>query len=325
MMKIFVITDGGNKYGLGHIYQSICLANYLSCKSTDCEINFFTKSKPFIVDIVNDFGYTARIFNNDQEIFEAIKINLPDRVIFDKVDVCPKFAKRIKELGIKLIIFTNITKANDYADISVMATMGSHFKNYKGEDKKGIKYFGPRYLILRPEFYKYNNEYHEHFSKKNVLLMFGGADPANLSTLILQELLRIGYASNITVVLGNAFIFNDQIEDLINSRKDQDTSVGILRNVSNIAEVMVSNDIIFTSPGISFFEALSLNKPVFCFHQNDFQKKAWQADIKTYDVSEIEYLEEILNDGKYISPNDEFVKNMEIGQGKDELVDMILN
>ena len=62
-------------------------------------------------------------------------------------------------MNLRLIIFTNLTVANRYADIAVTADIGSNFANVRFVDEKtGTRYYyGPKYWILRPEFYSYKN------------------------------------------------------------------------------------------------------------------------------------------------------------------------
>ena len=130
-MKIIIVTDGNNKLGMGHVYQSLTLAGYLLNRSNgNIEIKFFTKSDHYVVAILKMSGCEVVYCENDDEILSFLEMEKPEKIIFDKLDVSPSLAKKIKEqLESKLLIFTNLTSANDYADVTLLADIGSNFKN----------------------------------------------------------------------------------------------------------------------------------------------------------------------------------------------------
>ena len=206
-MKISIITDGNIELGLGHVYQSLTLAMALKEKAgKSLRINFITKSDVDICDFIRSFGYDVERFDDDECIFKWLHVAKPDRIIFDKLDVSPELAARIKHvLKIKLIIFTNLTEANNFADIAIFADFGSNFKNIIHKDKVSgkVEFYGLKFWVLRPEFYalKKQGKIHKEVVK-DIMLIFGGSDPANMSSFVLNELLQIDSEYNILLVLG---------------------------------------------------------------------------------------------------------------------------
>ncbi len=327
-MNLVIITDGNNTLGMGHVYQSLTLADTLKNNShIPLNINFITKSDNKICDLIRSLAYNVEYFSNDDLIFERLKGSTVERVIFDKLDVSPVLAKKIKEeLGLKLTIFTNLTAANDCADITVMAGMGSNFKNIYRKDKRSgkVEFFGPKYWFIRPEFEKYQKS-EKTDTIKNILLIFGGSDQANLSTSVLEELLKFNDQYTITLVLGSAFIYLDELQNSISKYPNSSNRINIVRNLKNVAETMFNNDLTFVSPGLSFFESLMVGTPVVCFHQNDFQKNAWQNDIVTFDKKDINKISEIIDRKFFYFADSPFIRAMEIGKGKLEIVNEILS
>lgn len=320
-MKIVIITDGNSEQGLGHIYQSKTLASYLQDEN-DIEITFLTKSIDVIADIIRKDGFTVIQVQSDEEIFIHIKqIGVPI-VIFDKIDVAPQLARKIKvELGVKLVIFTNLTSANDWADISIMGGMGSHFENIILEKNGKIQFLGPKYLILRRDFFNANMQEKEGIN--TILLLFGGSDPACLTFNVLEKLLSFKNSFSIKVVLGAGNKEKARIQSLLN--KKTDINVEIFMNVSKMADLMRQVDLAFVSPGISFFEALCVGTPVICFYQNKMQFNAWKDDLKIYGKNDISQLPALIESRAFIEPNMTFVKEMRIGQGIHEIINRILD
>jgi spore coat polysaccharide biosynthesis predicted glycosyltransferase SpsG len=327
-MKIAIITDGNNQLGMGHVYQSMTLGNYLLEKmNSNDELFYITKSEANIIELLKTTHCSVFHYLNDDLIFEKLRTFKPDRIIFDKLDVAPELAKNIKEnLDAKLIICTNLTEANKYADVTVMAGMGSNFKNIYSNKNGKVDFLGPKYWIMRPEFFKYSEQAIKTSRNiKNILLQFGGSDQANLSSIVLEKLLQINPQYNITIIVGNAFEYMDILNGVIDRYKELNAKVKILFNVKEVAHVMSENDLAFVSPGLSFFEALVVGVPVVCFHQNEFQKNAWMGSILTLDKTDVEQLPNILKEQKFIFPSDSFITSMEIGKGKDEFLNAILS
>lgn len=329
-MKIAIITDGNNILGMGHVYQSLTLAKLLMIKAlSSSNIYFLTKSSDYIVKLIEEQGFSAKQLINDDAIFEELNREKPDRIIFDKLDVSPDLALKIKKvLSIKLSIFTNLTEANKYADITVLADIGSNFENIHRRDKETgqVQFWGPKYWLLRTDFHEYKQKQKIRIkSTKNILLIFGGADSSNLTSAVLKSLLNIDKSFNINIILGSAFIHNKELDEVLKSNIDTDSNVNILKNINNVAEMMYNSDVVFASPGLSFFEALVVGTPVIGFHQNKLQKDVYNGFLTTIDISELYMLHSIIENQAYIFPDDPFIQSMEIGEGFDEILTEIMN
>jgi len=329
MMKIAIITDGDNTIGMGHIYQSVTLADALSKQlRKSAKIFFMTKSDRKVMARLSEAGYKVEHYPDDNSILDALINENPDRIIFDKLNVAPDLAERIKEtINAKLIIFTNITEANQHADVTIMAGMDSHFKNIcdKCEITGKVHFWGPKYWLLRPEFYEYQKKKKAPLiSVEKIMLIFGGADSSNITSTVLKELLCMNSTFEIIVALGAAFTHHEELNSILTENRSNRTTVQIVENLTNVAEKMHKNDVVLTSPGLSFFEALLVATPVVCFHQNEFQYNAWREDIATIDKSEVYKIPQLIENNEFIFPDDPLVISMEIGKGKEEIIREIL-
>lgn len=329
-MKIAIITDGNNELGMGHVYQSLTLAELLTKSlSKNSEIVFLTKSNKNVCEQIFQKGFKATSFKNDKLIFDVLKNFKPDRIIFDKLDVSPELAKKIsEELSCKLFIFTNISDANKYADIIVFPRIGSNYKNIdlNINSKPQTEFVGPRYWILRPEFYelKKRNKVLNN-NVKDITLMFGGADFSNFSSAVLDTILKMDSSFNINLILGVAFEHNEGINRVIEKNRNVSSKIRVLKNINNVGEIIYQSDLLITSPGLSFFEALVVGTPVIAFYQNTQQKEEFESVIHTLGYDEIYKLPSIISNRTFIFPNDPNIKAMEIGEGKSEILDEILS
>lgn len=287
-------------------------------------IQFLTKSKKEVNSILEADGFEVIVCNDDDAIYEYLIDHHPDVVIVDKLDFSPKLAKRIKQiLPSTFAIFTCITEANQYADVTVMGAMDSHFMNTKEfiNEGKTLSFHGPRYLILRPEFFgTFDNT--EIFTGK-VLLLLGGADSSNITCSVIKTLIESGDKYNIKAIIGRAFINKQELE-YIAAFNHSNCNVEIIENTSSVSDYMRWADVAIVSPGISFFEALKTNTPVIVFNQNQFQHDAWAEDMTTYDKEDIHLLPRLMKEKKFVYPNDPRVESMDIGNGVKELIETII-
>ena len=129
----------------------------------------------------------------------------------------------------------------------------------------------------------------------------------------------------ILLVLGAAFEHNKELDNVLSKHNSAKKNVQIVENIKNVAETMYSNDVVFTSPGLSFFEALQVKTPVLCFHQNKFQFEAWKGYITTIDKSEVFKLQNLIKNRSFIFPDDQFIVSMEVGKGMDDIIYEVLS
>lgn len=276
-MKIAFITDGGLEMGMGHIYRSITLAEELRDKA---EIYFLTKSDEIVIDKIKNGGFNILKLKNDDEAIDRLKEISPNTVIIDRLNLDEYFVKRLKDnLNTKVVIFDNLSTANKHADVVVNAIVGSNFKNkqFLDSNTNTLYLYGPKYLILRKEFYEFMKKPKKSNEEvKKVLLIFGGSDPSNLTSMVLNELLGLRFNFEIDVVLGLVFSYNHELNDVLNKYGSKKWNVKIYRDVENIAELMYNADLVITSPGLSMFEAFCVGTPIIAVCQNDEQRNVYR-------------------------------------------------
>lgn len=107
---------------------------------------------------------------NKSKVLDTI-INLTfDILIIDKLNLKNSFLSEIrkaKKQNIKIVLFGNLTSANNFADLVINAMIGSDFENKDYYIGKTHYLVGPKYLTLREEFkhnsYVYKNNLKKYF------------------------------------------------------------------------------------------------------------------------------------------------------------------
>lgn len=324
-MKIAFITDGGLEMGMGHVQQSITLAEELKDRA---EIFFLTKSDEAVVNQIEDAGFITFKLNNDNEMLNLVQEIRPSTVIIDKIDVDEDFARRLKDsLKVKLAIFTNLTPANKFADIAVTADIGSQFRNIKFLDEKTntLYFYGPKYWVLRNEFCKFKKKVKKLRNKvEKIVLIFGGSDVSNLTSTVANELLSLNDDFKIDIILGAHFEHLDMLDQVLAQYPSKKENVNVYKNIKNVAELMYKADLVIACPGLSAFEALCVGTPVIVMPHDSLQKETYQGFMRVLDKDEVSKLGDMITNADFTYSHEEHIRRMEIGEGKSELIEEIL-
>jgi spore coat polysaccharide biosynthesis predicted glycosyltransferase SpsG len=328
-MRVAIVTDGGNTMGLGHVMQSLTLADALrEHAGAAVSIAFLTRSDAAVRRLIGARGYEVARAQDDTHLLALLHAGQPDRIIFDMLHVPPELARTIKaELGAKLITFTNLSDANRHADMTVLAAFDPAFSNRREHDAVTgqVRFIGIKYWLLRPQFYALPPKHVVQGAPvEAVMLMFGGADPCNFSSRVLEVLLRGSEPCRILLVVGPAFAHEAALQAVLQAHPERAAAVQVRRGVDNVAEEMRCHDLVMTSPGLSFFEALLVGTPLVCFHQNQQQQDAYAGVFPTLGPEALATLPCRLAERDFIYPDSLPLERMAIGRGKDEILDEIL-
>ena len=322
--RIAFISDGNSKMGLGHIYKSLTLAKELK-KKLRLKIYFLTHSDDVIIKKIEENGLFAIKLDNHIKLVDILKKLDINAIIIDKLDFKDDILRIIaNELNIKIVIVDNLNSKNDkYADILINALVTNNFinKNFFDENINTEYFCGPKYLILRDEFITFKNKVKIVRRKiENILLIFGGSDPSDLTSKVLEK-----WPENLDIIIDVVIgpKFRHSILDEISNYED--IRLNVYNQPNNIAELMYNADLVITSPGISMFEALLVGTPVIAITQNSLQEHCYSSFnydfiLSKYDIDKLSHFLYKISSFKKRHEIIENFKKMEIGEGKEEII-----
>jgi len=263
--KIIFRVDWYKEIGLGHVYRALQLAYNL----TEHEVLFVLSSKSDLgIDKISKSFFRYEIIHSDEEITEIIKRENARILVNDILDTRKEYMKLVKQLGIRFVNFEDLGEGRQYADAVINAL-------YETEEEKNV-YCGEKYYCVRDEFILYNEK---EFSEKvnNMLIVFGGTDPENLTMKVIEAIEKTGYKEiKYTCILGMGY--GDETP-LLEKIKNMDYNIQILRNVSNIAEYMYNADIAVSSQGRTMYELACMRVPAIIIAQNRREQAHTFGDI----------------------------------------------
>lgn len=249
--KILFVVSGYNEIGLGHVYNTLLIANDI----LNHQIEFLVDNKSQLAfDKIAARNYRVTM-QSSENIADDVASLSPDVVINDRLDTDSGYVQQLKTWGIRVINFEDLGDGARQADLVINAI-------YPEKEVLPRHYFGHEYFILRDEFFL-TPAHQPQPVVKRVLLTFGGVDPNNLTCKVLDAI--HGYCQQkgiaISVVAGFGYCHYDKLEAY--------SDVEVFRNTLNISSHMSQADVVFTSAGRTTYELASLHVPSIVLAQNE--------------------------------------------------------
>jgi len=256
--RVCLHVVGNLATGLGHVYRALTLADRL----IDHDLFFLVNDESDLAaDLIERRFYPCLRVTAGCEA-EAIVAEAPDLVINDIIDTGEAYMSRLGSAGIATVNFEDVGPGSSMAGWLINAMYDEHPE--RADDRV---FHGYRYDCLRDEFYSLPPGAVRD-RVENVLVIFGGTDPSDLTLKCLQWLDAIPGSWRITVVLGIGI-------DAERSRAVQEFVAGARHEIETVIDTsiisrhMAAADIAVTSAGRTVFELASLGVPMAVMAQNE--------------------------------------------------------
>lgn len=304
-MIIFRV-DSSIQIGSGHLMRCLTLADDLKFKN---EILFISRclegdlnnivSKEFNLSVLqsqdtNDIlsGYekwlTVKQEKDAEQTIEIIKYyESIDLLIVDSYAIDVKWEKMIRPYVKKLMVIDDLANRKHDCDILLDQNFYCNFEDrYKGLVGEYCNLFlGPKYALLRDEFYKEKGKKIQKNSEiKNIFIFFGGSDLTNDTMKALKALLLLERVDlRVNIVVGTSNIYKEEIEKFCEIYE----WINYYCQVSNIAELMNQADLSIGAGGTATWERAFLGLPAIVISVAENQR---QLSIDADKIGIIKYL-----------------------------------
>lgn len=250
--KIVLRCDGYKEIGMGHVFHCITLAHNLIEHDVILVTNKNCKEG---LEKIKDSNLKYYEIENDNDFFDFLKNNKIDIVVNDCLDTSEEYIKNLKMLVDRVVTIEDLGTGTKYADSVINAL----YDNCKIPNS----YTGEKYVCLREEFLIQKPK--TFMDKvKNIIVLFGGTDPSNLTEKVYMLAKKEKYKNIIfTFICGVGSSFEI---------KNSPDNIQVLKNVKNLSKYMSEADLAFTSQGRTVYELASLGVPSIVMAQNEREK-----------------------------------------------------
>ena len=279
--NLFIRVDAGIQIGDGHFIRCLTLAD--SLKKRFNKIIFISNQLPkhFVEKIKkNDFkickinGYThvqeeklskelkMQLTHNDlsetKKNIEKYK-NSTNWLIIDHYGIDYVWEKNVRTNIKKIIVIDDLANRKHECDILIDQNFYWNIeKRYTGLIPNYCEQFiGPRFTLLRPEFYNARKNLKRKKQFKRILISFGGSDPSNETKKVLLAIENLEKKYKIDVIVGT----NNHNKKQIMKLCSKISFCNFYEQVENISKYMKKADLAIGAGGTSTWERCCLGLP----------------------------------------------------------------
>lgn len=254
--NILLRVEGYPEIGLGHIYRALQIAE-----------SFIEHNLMFVLSQKSELGirkleqshYPYRVIADEEEFFALIRESRADIVVNDILNTDTAYMQRLGQTGVRIVNFEDLGEGRHMADAVINALYES------GEDT-AHSFWGDKYYLIRDEFLLASpRDFHDQVEE--ILVIFGGTDPNDLTAKTIRALLKLSPETGIhcTIILGMGYPHSDQIHALVSGSEDL---FEIVKDVKIMSEYMCKADIAISSQGRTMLELAAMRVPTILMAQN---------------------------------------------------------
>lgn len=205
-------------------------------------------------------GFKVQSANEIEALVQASKIlNGNNVLIIDHYGYDKELIKKCKDY------YRTVVLIDDYqperlvpeVDVLVNPNIAAFSIDYQGYRAQKML-LGPNYAMLRPEFTESAGKAIINEKCTNIGICFGASDTANLIEKVIVLLDSIGNTWKVSIAVGSDFAGFDRLERLSQCFSQEIT---LNRNVGNMAEWLLLQDLIIAAPSTIALEAMALGIP----------------------------------------------------------------
>jgi len=180
------------------------------------------------------------------------------------------YQQALKQAGTKVLLVDDFGHATHYYAYYVLnQNLGAALAWYPRRDVATQLLLGTRYVQLRGEFLQQPKVKHDAPSKTvRILVTLGGSDADNVTAKVIAALQMISGAEA-TVVIGGS---NPHWDSLQASIKNQESGIRLIRNASNMPELMAQTDLAIAAGGTTAWELAYMGVPMLTIVLADNQQ-----------------------------------------------------
>lgn len=282
MLNIGFRVDASNKVGMGHLMESISLAESLK-RRDNCDIFFLTKDFGPAIHILKMRGFGIEVINDSSEkndikkLSQTIKTRQAEILVVDLLEKNDEYFLKLKHhVKILVVILDDEKHRSVPGDVVVNFNIAQDKDYYaKLPVSNTIYCIGPEFMLLSEELHtKWRKEKIIPATCRTILVNQGGSDPFGLTAKIVKSLELLNLKQKIFVVVGGA-VSNAHKKELERLKPKLKNEYRFEWNVTRerFYKLMSECDLAITAAGNTLYELALFGVPsiVVCHHEkHDF-------------------------------------------------------
>lgn len=322
ILNVIIYANASYNIGTGHVMRSLALADFLSEKG--CQISFMT-------DSTLPGNMASLIVSRGYQTIEPSIENIPERtdlLIIDNYNIDEKFESIARMRTKSIMVIDDLANRKHDCDILLDQNYDNKAERYKNLVPSHCQLLlGSKYVMLRDEFLKEKvNVRKRDGSIKRILVNFGGSDPVDMTSRVLDILKT--YDVKVDVVMGKSALYLAKVSKIC----DQNKNFTLHVNTSQMAKLIVNADLAIAAGGTSIWERSFLELPSIIIaiadNQLEISKSFAAKDLLFYagyysdhniDQKIAELLSSCINNPTMVKNQSEKLMSLLDGRGKERI------
>lgn len=257
-MKVAIRADASVTVGIGHIMRCLTLGEEL-CRC-GAQITFYCMAdEGNLVDFIRHAGYECVVL----DAVDAVLPGSGEWLVVDHYQLDYEWEKQMKNRFDKIFVIDDLANRRHNCDILLDQNLFTESeKRYSQLVPHTCRLFlGPRYALLRKEFWIAKQRLRRSYSSVNTILVsFGGTDPTGETRRFLSwwnEQDRNIFKQKLIVVIGQHCLDKEMILQL----EQRMTNVEVHVQTERMAELISIADVGVGAGGVSIWERCYLGLP----------------------------------------------------------------
>lgn len=270
-------ADGNSTIGAGHIMRCISIADAALEKGVS---SVFVTADESPCQIIEAHGHESIVLNTDyrrmdreMEMFAPAIQNRPlQACIVDSYYVNQAYFDWLQKIICCPIVYIDDMAFFPYGcdiliNYNIYGTTWEDKYNELYEDlKKPQMILGSGFVPLRREF-RLARRARTNQNAQNILVSTGGADPDHFTLDLLRAIERKGAEKHFDVIVGAM----NKDRDIIYKQVDRVKNVTLHENVTEMARLMLTNDVAISAAGSTLYELCATQTPTITYVLEDNQ------------------------------------------------------
>ncbi|HVL88711.1 MAG TPA: UDP-2,4-diacetamido-2,4,6-trideoxy-beta-L-altropyranose hydrolase [Actinomycetota bacterium] len=203
MARILIRTDGGAGIGLGHLQRCLSLATALQRAGALCF--FAIHGDEAAAARALESGFASRLLSTPSDDIAAVATEWEcDAVVVDSYETGGALLTSLRDAGLFVAAIDDLAAYPLDAHLVVSFGPHAHEANYESVRSDTRFLLGPRYTILRPEYWDVPLMPPRE-RVRNILVTTGGADPTGVMPSWIEAVDGIDADFDVTAIVGPFF------------------------------------------------------------------------------------------------------------------------
>jgi len=254
--------------GLGHLSRMITLASFLQEKGAKvfCAINNFHYAEQRLKEenidfVVNPFDSDEKFIDNLIDNYSSKTILIDEKYGYKCEDI-KRWKKKIRFISLDFI-------GKDYELCDAIVVPNAHFQAEKYSEFKKI-FWGWDWLLINKEVLKLKPKEKIPEQINSIIITTGGSDPKGMLFKILDKIKNTN--KEVLILVGDSFKHQKKLKNLNLPKNFKFEPFHPIK--------LLKGDIAISTFGISVYELIYLNIPVYCIGHNEENEKGCEILTK---------------------------------------------